>query len=106
MRHLQLFVLALLLALFSQSSAASTGVTKPTGQPGCQTENEISVAFYRHFYLKNYYWVCETQGVPATLAVCPVPSAWLDDLKACVPWSQWYWSPTELPPSEPSPAVA
>ncbi|XP_017140089.1 uncharacterized protein LOC108154339 [Drosophila miranda] len=100
MNFLHLFTLFFVLCLGSISSGASVG-QKPTGQPGCQTDQEITVATYPHFYLKNAYWICTTKDVPATLAACPKPSAWLDAVKACVPWSEWYWSPTALPPSEP-----
>ncbi|KAH8408450.1 hypothetical protein KR215_005699 [Drosophila sulfurigaster] len=94
-----LYLLACCLALISCSSAAAFG--KPTGQPGCQTEEEIAVQFYPHFYIKNQYWVCSTLGVPATVGYCPIATAFLNDAKACVPWAEWYWSPPVLPPSEP-----
>ncbi|SPP81096.1 uncharacterized protein LOC117583433 [Drosophila guanche] len=104
MNFLHLFALLFVLCLGSRCcSGASVG--KPTGQPGCQTEQEIAVATYPHFYLKSSYWICSTQGVPATLAACPIPSAWLDSAKSCVPWSEWYWTPTALPPSEPLPTA-
>ncbi|EDW67649.1 uncharacterized protein [Drosophila virilis] len=94
-----LYLFALCLALVSCSIAIPLG--KPTGQPGCQTEAEIAVGAYRHYYLKNQYWVCHALGVPASLATCPVAQAWLDDAKACVYFAQWYWTPTVAPPSQP-----
>ncbi|KAH8311374.1 hypothetical protein KR044_005984, partial [Drosophila immigrans] len=95
MNYLYLFVCCL--ALISCSAA----YRKPTGQPGCQTEEEISVQFYPHFYSKSQYWVCSALGVPATIGYCPVATGFLNDAKACVPWAEWYWTPTALPPSEP-----
>ncbi|XP_017037691.1 uncharacterized protein [Drosophila kikkawai] len=103
MKFLPLFVVLLLLGCASLGSAAAVG--KPTGQPGCQTEEELAVRNYAHFYLKNSYWSCQALGVPATLSSCAVAQAWLDEVKSCVPWSQWYWLPTALPPSEPLAAV-
>ncbi|KAI8044404.1 uncharacterized protein LOC128257568 [Drosophila gunungcola] len=99
MKFLPLFAVFLILACSSLCHGAA--VAKPTGQPGCQTEEELTVAFYPHFYLKSSFWICSTQGVPATLGQCPIPTAWLDSVKACVPWPQWTWSPTALPPSQP-----
>ncbi|XP_017052342.1 uncharacterized protein LOC108095684 [Drosophila ficusphila] len=103
MKYLPLLAIFLILGCSSLSNGAAVG--KPTGQPGCQTEEELTVALYPHFYLKNAYWICSAQGVPATLAQCPIASAWLDSAKRCVPWSEWTWSPTVLPPSEPAVAV-
>ncbi|EDW45145.1 uncharacterized protein LOC6617079 [Drosophila sechellia] len=103
MKFLPLFAVFLILGCSSFCSGAA--VAKPTGQPGCQTAEELEVAFYAHFYLKSSFWVCSTQGVPATLAQCPVASAWLDSAKACVPWPQWVWSPTVQPPSQPEVAA-
>ncbi|EDV43586.1 uncharacterized protein Dana_GF16453 [Drosophila ananassae] len=99
MKFLTLFGLFLVLSCFTLSNGAAVG--KPTGQPGCQTEQELAEVYYRHFYLKNAYWICSTLGIPATLGQCTAGYGYLDDVKACVPFSQWYWSPTELPPSQP-----
>ncbi|KAH8417777.1 hypothetical protein KR222_005751 [Zaprionus bogoriensis] len=97
--HLPLLLGLLALALVSCSSAAAFG--KPNGQPGCQTEEEIEVALYPHFYIKNQFWICQTLGVPATIAYCPIATAFLNDAKACVAWVDWYWTPTVAPPSQP-----
>ncbi|XP_016998338.1 uncharacterized protein [Drosophila takahashii] len=103
MNFLPLFAVFLILGCFSFSEGAAVG--KPTGQPGCLTAEEVEVKFYPHFYLKSSYWICSTQGVPATLGQCVVPSAYLDSAKACVPWSEWYWTPTVQPPSQPEVAA-
>ncbi|EDV53514.1 uncharacterized protein LOC6555237 [Drosophila erecta] len=103
MKFLPLFAVFLILACCSCCSGAA--VAKPTGQPGCQTAEELEVALFAHFYLKSSFWVCSTQGVPATLAQCPIANAWLDSAKACVPWPQWVWSPTVQPPSQPEVAA-
>lgn len=101
-RLLVLSLLALLVALVSFGSCSGAAVSgKPNGQPGCLTEEEISVAFYPHFYIKNQYWICQTLGVPATIGFCPIATAFLSDARACVPWSEWYWTPTVGPPSQP-----
>ncbi|XP_017871977.1 PREDICTED: uncharacterized protein LOC108619737 [Drosophila arizonae] len=94
-----LYLFAVCLALASCCLASPWG--KPSGQPGCQTEEELAVGAYRHYYRKNQYWVCQVLGVPASPAYCPIAQAWLDDVKACVPYSEWYWTPTVAPPSQP-----
>ncbi|KAL7728769.1 hypothetical protein ACLKA6_004133 [Drosophila palustris] len=96
-----LYLLALCLAFISCCSAAAA-YGKTNGQPGCRTEEEISVGSYPHFHNKKQYWVCETLGVPARIAFCPVETAFLTAERICVPWAEWYWSPTVLPPSQPA----
>lgn len=103
MNFLPLFAVLLLLGCAALGSGAAVG--KPTGQPGCQTEEELAVQNYAHFYLKSSYWTCEALGVPATLNACGIAQAWFDVAKSCVPWPQWYWTPTVQPPSEPLPVA-
>ncbi|KAH8381817.1 hypothetical protein KR009_000450 [Drosophila setifemur] len=105
MKFLPLFAVILLLACSSLCSGAAVG-GKPTGQPGCQTEQELAEINYPHFYLKKSFWICSTLGVPATLGHCPVGFGYLADAKECVPFSLWYWTPTALPPSQPEVAAA
>jgi len=96
-----LSLLAVFLILGCSSFSQGAAVAKPTGQPGCQTAEEVAVIYYPHFYLKSSYWICSAQGVPATLGQCPVATAYLDSAKACVAWPLWTWSPTVQPPSQP-----
>ncbi|KAH8362843.1 hypothetical protein KR084_001603 [Drosophila pseudotakahashii] len=94
-------LLAVFLILGCSALAEGAAVAKPTGQPGCLTAEEVEVKYYPHFYLKSSYWICSTQGVPATLCRCAVTSAYLDSVKGCVLWADWIWTPTVLPPSQP-----
>lgn len=73
-----------------------------TGQPGCQTEEEVSVGLYPHFRIKRAYWKCSVLGQPAVLEYCPIAQGYLDPAKACVSWIEWYWTPTVAPPSIPA----
>ncbi|XP_073820161.1 uncharacterized protein [Musca autumnalis] len=104
------FVVALLVvfvAFLALSQVQAQGNPFYTGQPGCQTEEEVSVGVYRHFRNKRAYWRCSVLGEPATLEFCPFLSGYLDEAKACVPWALWYWTPTVAPPSSPvAPTVA
>ncbi|XP_030370805.1 uncharacterized protein LOC115621325 [Scaptodrosophila lebanonensis] len=95
MKCIYLFVLCLL-------AVNAVPLDNPTGQPGCQTEEELSVVNYRHLRNKTLYWICQEQGVPAALGQCPVAHGWLDDVKECVHFSLWYWTPTVQPPSQPA----
>lgn len=72
-----------------------------TGQPGCQTEEELSVVLYPHFRNKRAYWRCSVLGQPAAFELCPLGEGFLAAEKTCVPWINWYWSPTVAPPSSP-----
>ncbi|KAH8294872.1 hypothetical protein KR018_003791 [Drosophila ironensis] len=105
MKFICLFAVLLLL-IGCSSHCNGAAVTKPTGQPGCQTEQELTEVYYQHFYLKNAYWTCSTLGVPATLVRCPLAEGYLPAVKRCVPFMDWYWTPTELPPSQPAEAAA
>uniref|UniRef100_A0A1A9WBK5 Chitin-binding type-2 domain-containing protein n=1 Tax=Glossina brevipalpis TaxID=37001 RepID=A0A1A9WBK5_9MUSC len=74
-----------------------------TGQPGCKTDEEMKVVNYRHFKNKTAYWKCVAKGKPGIFQRCPNTHGYLDDVKACVPWNQWYWTPiVSVPPSSPS----
>ncbi|XP_073820160.1 uncharacterized protein [Musca autumnalis] len=92
------------LALIAVSLAQVQNPTDPTytGQPGCLTEEEVAVGVYPHFRVKRGYWRCSVVGQPATLELCPVAQGFLEAARACVPWSQWYWTPTVAPPSYPA----
>lgn len=72
------------------------------GQPGCQTEEELVVKYYRHFQNKTVYWECVALGQPAVLQSCPLAHGYLDPEKQCVHFSLWYWTPTVAPPSVPA----
>ena len=72
------------------------------GEPGCQTEEELIVKYYRHFQNKTVYWECVALGKPAVLQLCPVAHGFLDPVKECVHFSLWYWTPTAAPPSAPA----
>lgn len=76
-----------------------------TGQPGCLTEEEVTVGVYPHFRIKRGYWKCSVLGQAATLEQCPIAQGFLEPARACVPWAQWYWTPTVAPPSAPVVAV-
>ncbi|ALC45863.1 CG14645, partial [Drosophila busckii] len=94
---------ALLLALFLALGLCGVlAWDQHTGQPGCQTEQEIQVGNYRHWKRKNAYWKCVTLGTPASLQYCKNGEGYLDDVKSCVPWDEWYWTPTVQPPSRPN----
>uniref|UniRef100_A0A1L8EJ68 Putative secreted protein n=1 Tax=Haematobia irritans TaxID=7368 RepID=A0A1L8EJ68_HAEIR len=93
--------------LLNQGLNNNNGNNNPvyTGQPGCQTEEELTVGVYAHFRMKNGYWRCTVLGQPATLEVCPVAQGFLEPARACVPWGLWYWTPTVAPPSFPVPST-
>lgn len=77
------------------------GIPKNNGQPGCQTVEEMTVKFYRHFQNKTLYWECVALGQPALLQSCPIAHGFLDPIKQCVFFPLWYWTPTVAPPSAP-----
>ncbi|XP_005175117.2 uncharacterized protein LOC101890863 [Musca domestica] len=72
-----------------------------TGQPGCLTQEELTVGVYRHFRNTRAYWRCQVLGVAAIFELCPQTHKFLDTVKECVPWNQWVWTPTVAPPSSP-----
>lgn len=84
----------------------SYGNPVATGEPGCQTEEELTVKLYRHFQNKTVYWECVALGQPAVLQQCPIAHGYLDPAKECVHFSLWYWTPTVAPPSAPATQVA
>ncbi|XP_075149026.1 uncharacterized protein LOC142222660 [Haematobia irritans] len=98
-----LIVFAIAVACQAQGNQALNNNPAYTGQPGCQTEEEVTLALYPHFRLRNAYWRCSVLGQPATLEMCPVAEGFLEPLRACVPWGLWYWTPTVAPSSAPLP---
>ncbi|ALC45862.1 CG14245, partial [Drosophila busckii] len=96
---------ALLLAVFLTLGLCSVWAwpngqsSRYTGQPGCQTEQELQVGVYRHFKRKDAYWQCTTLGQPASMQYCKNEEGYLDDQKQCVLWKDWYYTPTVMPPT-------
>ena len=106
MKFVILFVIIGTLIAASQGQLVQ-GNPLYTGQPGCQTEEELSVALWPHFRNKRAYWICTVEGQPAALELCPIGQGFLAAERACVPWIDWYWTPTIAPPSSPiSPPTA
>uniref|UniRef100_A0A7G3AGB6 Putative conserved secreted protein n=1 Tax=Lutzomyia longipalpis TaxID=7200 RepID=A0A7G3AGB6_LUTLO len=76
------------------------------GQPGCQTQEEVTRRYWRNNWDPTRFWVCDTLNQPAHAVTCEehtgeVSLAWLDSAQACVSWSQWEWTPPRAPPSRP-----
>uniref|UniRef100_A0A1L8EHV9 Putative secreted protein n=1 Tax=Haematobia irritans TaxID=7368 RepID=A0A1L8EHV9_HAEIR len=90
------------IVLFAIFALSPAGIPPQfSGQPGCKTEEELQVGVYRHFKKKVAYWECTQLGVPASLRFCPNDKGFLESARACVPWVEWYWTPTVAPPSSP-----
>lgn len=102
--HVTLF--AILLVALALGHVQAQGNPVYTGQPGCLTEEEIAVGVYRHFRNKRAYWVCSVLGEPSSLQLCPIGEGFLEAVRACVPWLEWYWTPTVSPPSSPVVTIA
>ncbi|KAM7360139.1 uncharacterized protein ACRADG_003578 [Cochliomyia hominivorax] len=94
------FIVFLTFAVLTSSLSYANPVNN--GQPGCLTEEELIVKYYRHFQNKTVYWECVALGEPAVLQTCPVAHGFLDPAKECVHFSLWYWTPTVAPPSVPA----
>uniref|UniRef100_A0A1B0C6Y9 Chitin-binding type-2 domain-containing protein n=1 Tax=Glossina palpalis gambiensis TaxID=67801 RepID=A0A1B0C6Y9_9MUSC len=74
------------------------------GQPGCKTDEELQVKYYRFITNKTLYWKCVEMGKPAVVERCPNGQGYLDPVKSCVDFRHWYWTPLinqAKPPSEP-----
>lgn len=65
------------------------------GRPWCDTEDEISISFFRNNFDATAYWVCYELDTPATLQRCPDQTAFLDSVKSCVSWDEWEWESPE-----------
>uniref|UniRef100_A0A1L8EHI3 Putative secreted protein n=1 Tax=Haematobia irritans TaxID=7368 RepID=A0A1L8EHI3_HAEIR len=93
------FFFVVIFAILALSRAAI--LPQYSGQPGCKTHEELQIGVYRHFKNKTAYWQCTQLGVPASLQYCPNDKGFLETARACVPWAEWYWTPTVAPPSSP-----
>lgn len=61
------------------------------GEPPCDTEQQVSTTFFRNYFDPTAYWVCVALNVEAIPQRCPDGSAFLDSLKSCVQWDDWFW---------------
>lgn len=91
----------LLVAVLAYDQVHAYLAPQYSGQPGCKTDEELTVGVYRHFRNKRAFLRCRELGVAATLELCPYNQGFLESARACVPWSQWTWTPTVAPPSLP-----
>ncbi|KAM7360719.1 uncharacterized protein ACRADG_007217 [Cochliomyia hominivorax] len=98
-----LILFAVISAFIATNKVEAQGNPLYTGQPGCLTVEELSVVLYPHFRNKRAYWRCSVLGQAATFELCPIGEGFLAAEKTCVPWTEWYWTPTVAPPSSPAP---
>ncbi|KAI8130617.1 hypothetical protein FF38_02765 [Lucilia cuprina] len=99
MKFIILFII--ISAIIACCQVQAQGNPLYTGQPGCLTEEELTVALYPHFRNKRAYWKCSVLGQAAALEFCPIAEGFLAVERTCVPWINWYWTPTVAPPSSP-----
>ncbi|XP_017142946.1 uncharacterized protein LOC108156143 [Drosophila miranda] len=70
------------------------------GQPGCKTQTELDIAFFRNSWDPTSYWMCDELNVPATQMKCPEETGFVESLKNCVSWDEWEWESPVAPLSE------
>lgn len=81
-----IILLVVISAIIGTSQIQAQGNPLYTGQPGCLTEEELTVTLYPHFRNKRAYWRCSVLGQGATLELCPIGEGFLVTERTCVPW--------------------
>ncbi|CAD7090442.1 unnamed protein product [Hermetia illucens] len=88
-------VLCIFLVVLTVATAARF---RSDGRPGCKTPEEM-MRPWRHHLDPTKFWLCTHEGVSALPVKCSEGTAFSEEALVCVPWEEWIWTDTKLPPS-------
>ncbi|GAB0094300.1 Peritrophin-15b [Sergentomyia squamirostris] len=101
MKTLVLFYTLMVFVIMVQSDSDTTDHSD--GEPGCRTQVEQEIRFWRHNFDPTRYWCCDGEGL-AIQMLCPRQQAFMQTVRKCVHWSEWKWMTPIAPPSRPAEA--